>query len=200
MHRQQRGRANGNATKASEEWARSLRRGDPDAVREVRKRITRIVSYRGLGVPAADRRDLEQEIMIQVWQAANRPEFDVAAGFWGFVEVVASRRCIDWLRSRREWSSIEVDELRSPERGPFDAAVTRDRRALAADILSRLDDECRQLISLRLGEGLAYARVAEIVGKSEGALRVQLHRCIGRARRIANKLTDGLSPEQEDQG
>lgn len=200
MQPRQNGRTDEDATaREPEEWARSLRKGEPEAVREVRRRIARIVSYRGLGVAAADRGDLEQEIMIQVWQAANRPGFDVAAGFWGFVEVVTSRRCIDWLRSRRDWSSVDVDDLRSPDHGPFDEAVARDRQALASDILSRLGDECRQLIRLRLGEGVAYARVAEITGKSEGALRVQLHRCIGQARRIANKLTASSTVEQEDQ-
>lgn len=35
--------------------------------------------------------------MTEIWRAVNRSGFDVSLGFWGFVETVTARRCIDWL-------------------------------------------------------------------------------------------------------
>ena len=78
-----------------------MRLGEAAAVDHVRARVRKILAFKRLRIPDQDRDDLEQEIMTEVWQAVNRPEFDFTAGFWGFVEIVTSRRCIDWLRSRK---------------------------------------------------------------------------------------------------
>jgi hypothetical protein len=85
-------------TDASAGGARFVRRfvaGEPEATREALARIARMLAFRGYAIPAEERRDLAQEVATQVWLAAGRPEFDAERGFWGFVEVVAARRCID---------------------------------------------------------------------------------------------------------
>ena len=91
------------------EWARRMRLGEAAAVDHVRARVRKILAFKRLRIPGQDRDDLEQEIMTEVWQAVNRPGFDFTAGFWGFVEVVTSRRCIDWLRSRKVSAPISEE-------------------------------------------------------------------------------------------
>ena len=85
---------------------RLLKSGDAGAYDLVRARVGRIVAFRGYGIPWQDRSDLEQRILIEVWEAVSRPGFE-PDGFWGFVEVVASRRCIDWLRARRDGTALD---------------------------------------------------------------------------------------------
>jgi RNA polymerase sigma-70 factor (ECF subfamily) len=148
-----------------------------------------ILEFGGLAIPAQERDDLEQEVMTEVWQAVNRSQFDLSGGFWGFVEVVTSRRCIDWLRTRREKLSLP-DELVSSEDGPLRSALQHERSAVASAILSALGRSCRELVILRLREDLSYREIAETTGKSEGALRVQFHRCIGRARDIWARIAE----------
>lgn len=175
------------------DWARRLRRGDPSAAQEVRARVSRILQYRSLSIPEADREDLEQEIVTEVWQAVNRTGFDVSAGFWGFVEVVSSRRCIDWLRARRQGSPLS-EELRFAGAGPLSGVLEKERARLASVVLAELDPSCRDLITLRLRDGLSYAEVARVSNRSEGALRVQLYRCIRAARTILTRATHAAEP------
>lgn len=127
--------------------------------------------------------------MTDVWRAMSRPDFDVAAGFWGFVEVVASRRCIDWLRSKRETSSL-LPHLQSPGDSPFQAVVRSERETLAASVLASLDPACREVVTLRFRENLSYGEISELLGKSEGALRVQAYRCIRYARKALKRLVE----------
>ena len=182
-----------------EVWAGRLQRGEPDAVREVRLRVARILSHRGLRIPRQEQDDLEQEIMIQVWQGVNRPAFDRTAGFWGFVETVTARRCIDWLRAHEERPPLPDDPPASGE-GPLRQTLDRERSASAAQILAALGPACRRLITLRMSEGLSYREIARALGKTEGALRVQLYRCIERARRVSEGIGRREGPEVGGRG
>lgn len=171
----------------SERRARSFQRGDPAAVREVRRRVSRILRYGGLAIPVEEREDLEQEVMTEIWAAVNRSGFDASAGFWSFVEVVASRRSIDWLRARRNEHSLP-DVLPSPAEGPLQETLARERGELVQEVLSSIGARCRELITLRLRDGLSYREIGKTTGKSEGALRVQLYRCVRRARRLVRGI------------
>jgi RNA polymerase sigma-70 factor (ECF subfamily) len=171
----------------SEAVARAFRAGRSAAVREVGERIARIVSYRGLRIPVQDRGDIEQEVMSQIWQAANRPSFDPAGGFWAFVELVTTRRCIDWLRLQKV--VVEIDQgMTDNHSGPLDETLDRERVRLGRAALAELAAPCRQLIYQHAGLGRSYAEIAQLTGKSEGALRVQMHRCLQRAQEAVEHL------------
>jgi len=150
--------------------------------------------YGALTIPEQERDDLKQEVVTEIWRAVNRSRFDPTGGFWGFVEVVTARRCIDWLRSRREKVDLP-HELETLTASPLDSALINERTELASDILMELEPECRELITLRLRDNVSYREIANVTGKSEGALRVQFYRCIGRARRILKQFTSKRQAE-----
>jgi RNA polymerase sigma factor (sigma-70 family) len=169
-----------------------MRLGEAAAVDHVRVRVRRILAFKRLRIPAQDRDDLEQEIMTEVWRAINRPGFDFTAGFWGFVEVVTSRRCIDWLRSRKVGLPLS-ENLLDRGRNPLQKTLDNERANLADRLLSALEPDCRELIVLRLREGRSYSMIARDLGKKEGALRVQMYRCIRSAQQLLGGfLADAL--------
>jgi RNA polymerase sigma factor (sigma-70 family) len=153
----------------------------------VRERVRRILAHRRLGIPHDDRDDLEQEVMAELWRAVNRAGFDFEAGFWAFVEIVTSRRCIDWLRSRRRFVPVAAD-VRDSAASPLDRAVDAERATLAHQVLEALDPECRKVVTMRLHEGMSYRSIAEVLGKSEGAVRVQMYRCVRHAQRLMGQI------------
>jgi RNA polymerase sigma-70 factor (ECF subfamily) len=174
-----------------EDWAKRLRRGDAEAVLFVRERVERILAFKGLKIPKQDRDDLAQEILTGIWQAVIRPEFDLTAGFWGFVEVVTSRRCIDWLRRRKDQSPL-TEDIRDGAKNQLETTLDQERVQQASEILAALDPECRKLIVFRLIEDRSYSDISELLGKTEGALRVQMYRCIRSAKQILSKKEPGL--------
>ncbi|HUP22840.1 MAG TPA: sigma-70 family RNA polymerase sigma factor [Thermoanaerobaculia bacterium] len=179
------------------DFAAQLRRGDPSAMRLVRERVRRIIGYRRLPIQRHEVEDLEQDVMTQLWRALNRPDFDPGAGIWGFVEVVTSRRCIDWLRSRRTLVPLS-ESLRDTDRDPLGKTLTLEASRIAADVLAALDEPCRQLIAMRVGQGLSFKELSVSLGRSEGALRVRMYRCVRAAREILAQL--GLTHRDDEGG
>lgn len=179
--------------------ATRFKAGEPDAVRIVQRRVRRVLSFKGYGIPADDRSDLEQEVMAQLWQAAGRASFRPDSGFWGFVNVVVGRRCIDWLRTRKR--TVELPELECRASSvPLARLLTEERRELAYAALAKLGKPCRDAVYLRAVLGLDYHEMSEVLGKSQGALRVLLHRCVKRARQSLLELADGNSPRGRRRG
>lgn len=172
----------------AERVAGDFGRGSSSAVETVRSRVRRIVSFRGYGIPKNEQEDLVQEVMVQLWRTATRESNAAGPRFWGLVEVVAARRCIDWLRTSR--SSVPLEESMAEKRpGPLAKTLDRERLALASQALAELDEPCQRLIYLQAGLDLPYREIARILGKSEGALRVQMYRCVRQARRILASLS-----------
>ena len=178
-----------------EALAARVRSGSAEAIRELRSRVRTILHFRGYRIPPEDRKDLEQEIMTQVWQAVNRSGFDPTLGFSKFVEVVTVRRCIDWLRARRDESELPTSLAASG--GPERSALASERQQLVHAALARLDKPCRDLIYLRVGMNRSYRQIARELGRSEGALRVQLHRCIRRVRDVVAEMSGEVDPSEK---
>lgn len=167
-----------------------FRGGEPAITGEIRARVGRILAFRGWGIPPEDRLDLAQKIMTELWQAVQRPAFK-SAGFWGLVEVVSSRRCIDWRRAQRDERSLDdIDEPLMLGPDALGSFLKKERLQQARRVLAQLPPSCRKLIRLNAWEGRSYREIAEILGASEGALRVQMFRCIRRARQLLAVTSD----------
>lgn len=170
--------------------ARRFAAGDEIAAGQVAARVDRILSFRGFGVPAEERRDLRQDVVIQVLQAVRRERFEFNQGFWGFVETVASRRIIDWLRARRPLVALDEGAAALSDRSlaADEALAAREQVALGRAVLARLDERCRDLMARYVRREQGYRVLAEDLGVSEGALRVQLHRCVKQARALVREM------------
>ena len=153
----------------------------------VQTQVVRIVGFRGYYIPHDSRPDVTQEVMLGLWQALCRPDFQLAETFNGFVGTVVQRRCVDWMREHRQ-----AKEVPSPPSTTHESPVF-ERNVIAADlcrrVLRRLSEACRELICLREKENLSWAEIAERLGRSRGALRVQMHDCVERAREIRRQLS-----------
>jgi RNA polymerase sigma factor (sigma-70 family) len=66
--------------------------------------------------------------------------------------------------------------------------LASERNELVRRVLSGLDSGCRELIHLHIGRRQTYREISERLGRSEAALRVQMHRCIQRARQALDSI------------
>lgn len=170
--------------------ARGFRDGDSEATRKVERRVVRIVGFRAYSFSAEDRSDIVQTVLAEMWQLVSGEDFQMEL-FWAFVEVVASRRCVDRLRARKPVVGLAAAELvEDPDPSPFERAVERERRDLAEAALSELSPACRELLEAHYRDRLPYAELARRMGKSEVAVRVQAHRCVRKAAEILERLLE----------
>ena len=120
-----------------------------------------------------DAEDLFQEILLQIWRSLQTFQGRSVVGTWCYR--VALNTALSWRRServRRERLPIRDGYnpvlVRSPTEHPWSSGILRQ---LSAD----LTPADRAVLLLYLDD-VGYADMAEILGASEGSLRVRLHR------------------------
>jgi RNA polymerase sigma factor (sigma-70 family) len=158
-------------------------------VAEIRRMVARIVRFHGYGVPPGDRDDVVQETLLQIWEAVRKPTFDSSRSFGSFVQTVAARRCIDRMRTHKTTVPLNPG-LPHSTTGPLGNLMQKERVDLVREVFDRLKEACRELIRLHITEKKTYGQIAERLGRTEGALRVQMHQCIREARTILDRIVE----------
>jgi RNA polymerase sigma-70 factor (ECF subfamily) len=193
-----------------------VKNGDPDAVGEVYVRLAdRLLGY--LTARVRDRaaaEDLLEATFIELLQKGHTIRGDSASiKVWLFR--AAHYNALDYLRKikrRGEWLEADLTPFDQPEgtRGPADRAEADDTAGRVRAAMSTLSGEQRQVLLLRYVAGLTAAEVAEVMAKSDGAVRALQHRgerSLARAlpgygvpsaaSEPASSLTGGASPVQD---
>jgi len=153
--------------------------------------VRRVVSQRGYGIPSADRVDIAQEALLQIWREASGAAFAFRRDLAAFACLIASRRCIDWRRRRRNETPLDPS-MPDRQAGPDGQVLAAEREDLASRLLEEMRAACRELIRMRIIEGRAYSEIAERLGRSEGALRTATWQCLKEARDHLRRLDPGF--------
>jgi RNA polymerase sigma-70 factor, ECF subfamily len=130
-------------------------------------------------VAAEHAEDVAAETWVQVVRGLPRFTGDESA--WrAWLFTTARRRLLDQVRLRKRHPSEPLDEI-----SPMDIPRTADAEQLAMDnmatesamaLLSKLPEQPAEVIFLRVVAGLDTEAVAEMLGRSPGAVRVAAHR------------------------
>lgn len=166
------------------------------ALRHWREAFGLALSYCGNRARAED---LCQEAFLRLCR--RRGSLDSRGGLRGYLLAIVRNLARDESKKRvasslesgapvsgegREW--VLVDE--SP--GPGEVLDRREERSRVEEALEGLASSWRAMLYLRDGLGLPYREIASIVGTTEGAVRVTLHRARERVRSILEK---SMGPE-----
>lgn len=182
-----------------EDVAEGVRRGDPDAVGEVYVHLAdRLLGYLIARVrDRATAEDLLEATFIELLRKGDTITGGPAAiKVWLFRS--AYFNALDHIRKvKRRQEDITDDfsgvDLEDPGESPDEAAIRADRRRIVRAAMAHLSDDQRAVLQMRYVGELSAPEVAEILGKTEGAVRSLQHRG---ERSLARLLTDaGGHPE-----
>lgn len=148
-------------------------------------RIYRHIYYR-VG-NTTDAEDLTQQVFLRAWQAIRRYK-KTAIPFLGWLIKISHNLVIDFYRSRKSEVPIDFDITDTePENDPANLAEARFSRREIRQAINRLKGDQQQVVLMRFIEDFSYAEIAASLGKSEGAVRVILHRGLVKMRTIIEK-------------
>jgi RNA polymerase sigma-70 factor (ECF subfamily) len=158
-----------------------VRKGDQDAARTLYERyFDRIYNYvyARLG-RVEDAEDLAIDTMTRSLTRLDLFQ-DQGVNFSSWVYRIAHNATIDHYRRHGKVTLVPLDTATLPQTAdPSELALERlsneDLRAALAD----LTDEQQQVLILRFFQDLTAAQVAEIMGKSVGAVQALQHRALG---------------------
>lgn len=155
-------------------------KGDAKAFGELYERhvsaIHRYIVYRVRN--PHDARDLAEEVFLKAWQGlpGYRPG---KVPFRGWLYRIAHNAVIDHYRARKEAEPLDdrddlVDDRPDPER----QVIEQEEVERVADVIAQLLPDYQQVVVLRYIEGLSTDEVAAVLDRSNGAVRVLLHRAL----------------------
>lgn len=163
----------------------SFLKGQPHAYDTVEAWVGMTIRSARMAIPPDEQADLAQEALTDILVAAGREGFQLNRSFRGFVRKIAVARCIDWIRKRRIVIPL-WDDFPGTGDDPLEQLSHKERGHRLRLAVMDLSEPCRKLIGQRFYERLSYREIAQFVnGTNEGTLRVRLHECLKRLRRIA---------------
>ena len=130
-----------------------------------------------------DAEDLTGDVFVKAMQSIDRYQ-DRGLPFAAFLYRIARNAAIDRSRTLKQPLSFDglLVEPRSKQNVEAEATFQVERSILLA-ALARLKPEHRDVIVMRFIEGYAALEVAELLGKTEGAIRTLQHRALERLRK-----------------
>lgn len=129
--------------------------------------------------------DLTTEVFLRVWKAL--PDYEESGyPFSAFVFRIARNMLIDRYRSLgRKQPEVSIDEIGLEELLPDPDQKIPDPQAYALlyEALQSVRDDYREVLVLRFLNDFSVEDIAEIMGRSAGAVRVLQHRALSAVRK-----------------
>lgn len=168
-------------------YDRSHRRNFTQVYREHVTRVYRYV-YARVG-NREDAEDLTAQVFLEAWEKwpSYREEGKVAA----WLLTIARRRVADYYRDRQPQVSLEALVSIGDSTTPWDALEREEQLAQLASLVSRLDEEEQELLRLRFAAGLTYREMADVLGRSEAAVKMAVYRVLRRLARMWEATYEG---------
>ncbi|MBM4456689.1 MAG: sigma-70 family RNA polymerase sigma factor [Chloroflexi bacterium] len=130
--------------------------------------------------------DLTGQVFMRMLEAI-RSGRGWRTSFSGWLYRIAHNLVIDHYRRRQRATFVELDEappLPTSEADPFQAVQARLDNERLRSALTKLTEEQAQVITLRFLEDLSIAEAAEIMNKTEGAIKALQYRAVLALRRF----------------
>ena len=133
--------------------------------------------------------DLVQSVCREVLENAGRFRHASGTAFRQWLFATALRKLVDrrdfWMAQRRDALRevpLEADGATSNDSDstPSRSAIVREEMERLERAFQLLDDDQRRIVTLAHFVGLSRREIAQELGKSEGAVRVALHRALAR--------------------
>lgn len=122
-----------------------------------------------------DAEDLTSEVVLKIIKALKKQR----GNFHAWMYRIARNRLVDFYRQRAVRAEVSINDVAPKELSKNDdfSRQIMNKEKLRKG-LERLTDEQRQVVILKFIEGYANREIAEIVGKSVGAVKVLQFRAL----------------------
>lgn len=148
-------------------------------------RIYRHIYYRTSSLE--DARDLTQEVFLKAWQGLPRYE-RTRAPFLAWLFTIAHNRVIDYYRTKKSHSYLDNQiVMEDIDKGPEKLVEVKFTQQEVRRAILQLPEEQQQVILMSFIEGLEYSEIAAALNKSEGNIRVIVHRALKKMREVLDK-------------
>jgi RNA polymerase sigma factor (sigma-70 family) len=160
-------------------WMAAAQAGDQAAYVSLLRACTVVIESvaRRRGVPADRIDDVVQDTLLTVHRA--RQTYDPARSFTAWLRVIAERRAVDLLRKTGRHAARELHAPLAYERHADESQTARREPGGAiTEAVAQLPLRQREAVQHLLLQDRSVAEAAAATGRSQGSLKVNLHRAL----------------------
>ena len=151
-------------------------------------RIYRHIYYRLANVE--DTQDLTQEVFIRAWQALPRYK-RTSTPFLGWLFTISHNRVVDYYKLKKDYcylnNEVTMDMF---EESPEKLAEIQFTQQEVRRAILQLPKNQQIVILMSFIEGFEYSEIAAALNKTEGNIRVIIHRALKKMNEILSKEKD----------
>jgi len=131
-----------------------------------------------------DAEDLTQQVFLRAWKAIGRYR-KTGSSFLTWLLRISHNLVVDFYRSKRDIAYLDSElDLKDPDASPEKIAEENYDQLQIRKVILQLPYEQQQVILMSFIEGFTYSEVAASLGKSEGNIRVIVHRALKKMRQM----------------
>lgn len=143
--------------------------------------------------------DITAEVFLKLYQNWESVGGRGDSGVLAWLYTVSRNMCIDYLRknSRSKSRSIENEEIDDATKVYEDHVGTAIKEEDLGHVMTALkfvDEEEREIVTLRFEQDMKFSEIASMMGKNEGACKMIFYRCIKKVRDKINELNGAQQP------
>lgn len=148
--------------------------GDPNAFASLYdayvEEVYRFILHRVGNQQTAE--DLTSQVFLKAWDNLGRYKMR-GSPFGAWLFKIARNIVIDHYRTQKETLPLEAEALSKPDPGANVAKEVEQRlqSEWLREVLLRLTEDQREVLTLKFVNGLKTAEVAKVMGKRQGAIR-----------------------------
>lgn len=132
--------------------------------------------------------DVAQEVAVAALRAVDKLQFECDRATLAWLRLAARRAIVDLARTSNRWATHETGalhpELEQVGMDPFEAVLAADQHCNVNASLKELSLTDRSLLADRFLHEMSYTQLASRNACSCAAIRVRVHRALGRLRSL----------------
>lgn len=134
--------------------------------------------------------ELFQEVFLTVWQ--KRSQYQFPRPFKPWLYMIALNRCrADFRGTKNDARHVDYESgptPESPEASPMEEAIARETAERIELAVRALPPQQRLVVVMRVWEGMSYAEIAEMIGRTEATVRSTMHHGLASLREAIGPL------------
>jgi RNA polymerase sigma-70 factor (ECF subfamily) len=122
--------------------------------------------------------ELFQDVFLTVWVKRQQYQFPRPFKPWLYAITINKCRGVYRQHDLLTVGDLETDSSLVPaaaDPSPAETAIATETAALVTSAVTQLPLQQRAVVTLRIWEGLSYAEIAELLGRSEVTVRSHMH-------------------------
>jgi len=169
-----------NVTMPNEEAALvEAARSDPAAFTTLYRRyVTPVYRYLFKWVGnSAEAEDLTAQVFTEMLERLE--QYREQGHFAAWLFTIARRKAIAAYRQRRPTLALdEAEDLPAPSEDPLEQVARAEQARQMTALVAKLPEEQQELLRLRFTAGLSYAEIGDLLGSTEAAVKMAMHRLL----------------------